>query len=834
MTSHVRIFSFQSLFFIISTALCVVFCGEAPVFSESDRLYLAENAYNDELYDIAEQHLVAFIENNPDSPQLSEAILLLGKTQYYRNQYDDASLHFAAVLSDDNDHLHDQALFYLTDIYFRLEQYADCFDYARQFLERFPQNSRSTRIAAWGGISAFYCGQYQAAKKLLNEVIASNPDSELDFAARFYNARTMIETGRFTDAVRSLQQQLEEYSASGNDAEILFRIGEALFYDASYRLAIENIDRALELDNDAVWHDRAGFFSAESYAQLGELDRAATLFEDWMRLYPDSPYRSQTALHYASVELKRGAYEHCAQLTDPLREILIDDDSRARAWYLFGLSNLRMGNIGVAENAFGEILKINPDTAMRADVYFGLGEIRLQQHQCKESILYFRQSILHAHNPAQYVQAYTAIGDAYCDAGEHENSIPQYMKAFECAETSDTADVPRILLKAGRAWLALGDYEQARQLFARIPADYPASALSDNALYNIGWAYFSESSFEQAVSVFDELIETYPDSTIIDYALFYRGYSAYAMNDMTKALDSYDRLIKLNTDSSLREKALYELGWCYFQLGQTDAAIRQFEACLLEYPRSLCAPDILFWFGSYYYNLGRYHKALTYFTRLMHSYPDAPMHLRSVFWAGRSAYLAQELDRAVEYLSKFITANPEHDLIVDALLTRAEVFVALNHYAEALKEVSTIISDYPHSYLLDSAYLLKGKIHYLLKDYAAAIEAYLKVTKSFDREFAAQAWYYIGKSHMNNADATKGLDALLRVVYQYSDQQKWFYQAAFDAGVYCQSENKLRQARKIFSRMVDAYDDPGQYGALIDQARQRLKSLGETQFMSFE
>src|SRR5574341_542798 len=66
--------------------------------SERDYLHLAEKAYQDKLYYIAQRQLEKFIQQYSNSPKMDEALLLMGKVLFFQERHDQSLLNLESLI----------------------------------------------------------------------------------------------------------------------------------------------------------------------------------------------------------------------------------------------------------------------------------------------------------------------------------------------------------------------------------------------------------------------------------------------------------------------------------------------------------------------------------------------------------------------------------------------------------------------------------------------------------------------------------------------------------------------------------------------------------------
>lgn len=223
------------------------------------------------------------------------------------------------------------------------------------------------------------------------------------------------------------QQKIELYtqcitsgkSANGPLAVLFNRRGAVFAATGSYREAVEDYNRALELapGSAQAYHDRG-----VAYQRMGEIKQA---LKD----------------HARAIEIKPGW----------------------DAPYLFtGLACKKLGRFKEAVEAFNKALAINPGFVRgyvdRGLAYQGLGDYSAAIRDCNRAL---------ALDP-KTVPAFAGLGRIYWALGAHQSAIDNYTRALKL----DPRFVP-VLINRGRAFQALGQFDRAAADFDRAVALAP-------------------------------------------------------------------------------------------------------------------------------------------------------------------------------------------------------------------------------------------------------------------------------------------------------------------------------------------------------------------------
>lgn len=149
--------------------------------------------------------------------------------------------------------------------------------------------------------------------------------------------------------------------------------------------------------------------------------------------------------------------------------------------------------------------------------------------------------------------------DLYADLDKRIAALEGKLKAAEAAGADGTATSPQAPLapadagKSGddqaaydRAFETLksGSYGDAVKVFQAFMADYPASALLDNAQYWIGEAYYVTRDYDHAAQAFRAVGERWPNSRKAPDALLKLGYTQFEQKHFTDARATLDGVVQ--------------------------------------------------------------------------------------------------------------------------------------------------------------------------------------------------------------------------------------------------------------------------------------------------
>ncbi len=210
------------------------------------------------------------------------------------------------------------------------------------------------------------------------------------------------------------------------------------------------------------------------------------------------------------------------------REVLRADPENAEAWYLFGLTSLRLNRLAEAESSYRKVVAVRPNFA---PAHSHLGVVLAIQGRLEEAVLSLEKA--RAIQPDS-ADAHNNLGMALCHLGRLD-------EARTCVEAALglAPDSPEALTGLGRVLVSLKRFDEAikslRKAIEIKPEEPVASAILGNALRALG-------RFEESLAAFDTVLKLRPNDAS---AHRNRGFVLDELRRREEALTSYDRAIRL-------------------------------------------------------------------------------------------------------------------------------------------------------------------------------------------------------------------------------------------------------------------------------------------------
>ena len=230
---------------------------------------------------------------------------------------------------------------------------------------------------------------------------------------------------------------------------------------------------------------------AESYVNLGLLDRAIPLFEKAIATSRNDP---ESYLGLGGIHLARGDLAATMRVYDRAIENRVLPD---RFYLEKGRIYFRAGDFGRAK---GSLRRAALMGAKKDLLYQSLADLAFFSADYEEAFRLYEKVLFYKPRSGM---AYNGMANIHHVEGKYAQALDLYLKALEL-----TPDDPSILNNTGAAYLETGRIEEAYRLVSKALAIYPMMA---EAHYNMGRIFELVGAREEAVRSYRNALEVNPD-----------------------------------------------------------------------------------------------------------------------------------------------------------------------------------------------------------------------------------------------------------------------------------------------------------------------------------
>ncbi|MBI3042265.1 MAG: tetratricopeptide repeat protein [Betaproteobacteria bacterium] len=301
-------------------------------------------------------------------------------------------------------------------------------------------------------------------------------------------AISAYESGAWERAATLLQPLA---AARPGDAQVHYRLGDALYQLERPQEALPPLERAVQLDaNIAEYHYKLG-------NALKDLERADEALERYRRALQLEPRHARALNNAGAILEMRGGTEEAIR---HYRQALLADGKLQPAHSNLAMLLHRLERYAEAVDAYRALLKVQPDSDV---AWCNLGNAYLGLENLDDAVRCYERAL--AVDPASAL-AFYRLGIALLHNGKYREAEAAARRAVEIAP------------KHVEGWINLGDVLQAQNRFDEALAAYQRGLDLDpkrpDLLNNIGVAHKGRQSLETAYRFFERALEASPGYTL--------------------------------------------------------------------------------------------------------------------------------------------------------------------------------------------------------------------------------------------------------------------------------------------------------------------------------
>ncbi|KAK9473741.1 glucose repression mediator protein [Dipodascopsis tothii] len=257
-----------------------------------------------------------------------------------------------------------------------------------------------------------------------------------------------------------------------------------------------------------------------------------------------------------------GSLGHCYLMMDDLQKAYtayqqalyhLRDPKEPKLWYGIGILYDRYGSLEYAEEAFTQVMEMDPKFEKANEIYFRLGIIYKQQMKHELSLQCFKYILHNPPRPLTEIDIWFQIGHVYEQRKDYKLAKEAYERVL-----IDDPNHAKVLQQLG--WL----YHQQNSSFANqdlaityLTKSLEADPQDAQSWYLLGRCYMAQQKYNKAYEAYQQAVYREGRNPTFWCSI---GVLYYQINQYRDALDAYSRAIRLNPYIS---EVWYDLGTLY-------------------------------------------------------------------------------------------------------------------------------------------------------------------------------------------------------------------------------------------------------------------------------
>ena len=732
-----------------------------PAPREERARFLVADAYNRMRdFENAIPHYRRILDQGPESPYYREALYGLGWAYHHTDAYVWAAEHFGRAFEGHSDNLAMRAAYHAGVNHALGGRHGRATELFLTVADRWPQAELAGHALYEKGMVEFAERRWQDAHDSFSRLLEEHPSSPRAGDAVRQRGYAGVALNDFDRAFGDFERAVELGAAApALQGEILFQEAWLRFRAGEYNAAAAAFLRLYEKQPTI---DKAGdalFWAAESYYQVGDLDRGLSLFKQYQRAFPGGDHAA--AAHYALgwIHFRREQYEGAIQ-------------------------------------EFGAYLRVAPaNSPYRRDARLRLGDSHYAAKRFTEAIRHYGSAATDHDDYALY-----QIGRAHHNLGNTTESARAFQTLLDAAPGSDYREEAQYAL--GYVYFQRQDYARAIKEYETFLRQYPEDPLAAKAQYGIGDAYFNSGQLTEAIHAYTDVLAKYPSGSVATDAATSIQYALAGASDTEQANRIIGAFVRAHPDSPVATELQFRQAEVKYQSGSD--ALEDFRRFVEQHPNAPQASDAHYYLGVIYQALGRSADAESSLRLVLAQPPGTPRRADAASMLGR-VFLHQGRNEEARDLYRMLQQFARGDVLLEARAKygQAQALLGLGHLSEAENLLRHATEDPRHAPIL----LGRGRLFEEQGRVSEAIDLYRKVVRQNSEDIGAEALYYLGRALLSDDEPRAAIEELSRMPQLFGAYPEHV------AGAYLVQAHAYRrleqpgEAQRLYDLVITEYGD---------------------------
>ena len=642
----------------------------------------------------------------------------LGYIEYSNGNYNSALQRFNRLRN--HPEYEEEIAFYTAQASFFDGRIQESINLSTAFIDRYPHSIHNTELYRILGNSYYRLGQPTRAIPYYERYMYV-ADQPLRGDAYFMGL-SYFETGKYSEALKMFQQSVGDSDELTQNAQL--QLGQTYLKLNQKQQAQMAFEAASRVNYNTEVRETTMF----NYALLAHetnfsvFSESITLFENFLREYPNSKYRDQVndilAETFLTTKDYRAALNAMNRINNPANRIL---EAKQMVLFQLGAQEFINGNMTDAIQNFNNSIAI--------------GNIN---SNARNSALYWR-------------------GEAYYRMGNFANATSDFRQFTQNATSAD-ANWALGWYNLGYSHFQQQQYRPAVEAFQRyvsIETDRKKSEYAD-ALNRIGDSYYFNRNFSDAERYYSQAADVNPSAA--DYSAYQRAFVLGLQHNFQGKINALDNLMSRYPNSQYFDDALYEKSRALTMLNREVEAIAVLQRLLNDFPRSPLASQGGVQLGQLYYNTGNYQQSINAYKSVISNFPGSD-DARNALISMETVYRdMNDIQSYVDYANALpgglrITTSKQDSL---TYLAAESVYMRGNR-TDAQSAMTRYLQTYPNGAYSSDAHYYLGVIADENKNKDQALSHFRRVIDAGNIRFLDNALIYTAETEYKNGNLRQAL-----------------------------------------------------------------------------
>ncbi len=755
------------------TLLVGLLSGGAPAhaFDPGNQMQFADALYARGLYDLALDEYLLISREASDFPEMDVVLYRIGEShRRLRNPQAAARFYLRVQREHPTSAYAERAAFRRAEVLLTLGRPGDALPLFEALLE---DEALAPALVApslyYYGDAARQIGRTDTASDAFASVIEQHADSP--FAAY---------------AALDLAQLLEADPARHDEVLPLLQTVNAA--PPTEAVAIEGLFR------EADWHFRQGDFES-----------AATLYDQLLRDHPDSRRAREARLQAAWSRHNIGAFAESAALASAVLEDEPEIEQAAEWWYVLANAQRQLLRADDARASYQRVKELAPDSDWARLAAYEMAVVAFRQDDFDQAIEAARQI---EPDPALRQDLYWLLAESYASVGRHDEAVQYYRRLVDAAPDGEYA--PRAMFRLGRVLQQRQDNAQAARTFRSLAEKFPDHDLAPQALMSAALSMALQDQLAEAVKDWQGLLADYPDAEMAGEARYQIALTKLQLGQSDAAREAFAEYVDQHPAGPWVADSFYRLGILWQEAADATQAEQAFRAALDAEPESQLAERIQYRLAVTLHEQEKDDEAAALLQELLDSAARDTLPLPLVEWLARYRLAASAYAEA-EAAADFLVSRADSATwrqIAYALLGKAQqgqdnLAAAILAFEASKNEDARTSEGVEARWLLGEIQLQQGD----LEQATANLEEAARLATSDDLlDVRARSYFALGRVAEKQEDARQAARYFLALALLFDDPD-FVPEAMHRAAQALEVQGRVEEQQRTLDELAERYPD---------------------------
>jgi tetratricopeptide (TPR) repeat protein len=768
--------------------------------------------------------------NYPNHPDNAEIYRIKGEVAYVANNFEDAIAYLKRYESMSPQVLR-KNLYILGISHIRTNRYNSAIPYLQRVTTEVDEMTENAYLHL--GNAFVRINDKVNARMAFEAALRTNFNNRVREEALLNYALTTYETNSaFGESISAFEQFLNEFPNSREANKVKSYLALEYMSTKNYEVAYQSIQRIAQ-PNDKILEAKQYILyqlGTEAFAQHN-FKKAVDRFTLSIQTLPAGNYAAESYYWRSESYYRLGMHDNSISDLRAFFNVpnVRNSKNYVPAHYAMGYAYFSQKRFRQAKDYFEQYtnLERNKTSDVFADALNRIGDCYFYDRDFRNAELLYARSANLSPNTGDY-----ALFQSAYVAGLQKKYTTKISRLNTLVENYPNSEyVDDALYEIGRAYIMLGNYDEALNTYRRLLALLPNTNLARNAAFEIGMIYQNQAKYSEAITAYKSVITNYP-GTVEAFTALQSLEGIYIETNDVPAYLAYVKTLDMKISGisvSHEDSISYIAAERQYMNAAYDQAISGFRM----YLRNYCAggrycTSAQYYLADSYYRTKNFAAALTEFQQLL-NIPGNQFMEEALMRSAEITYDQKNYEASLGYFERFetIAQSTERKNMARIGILRCSFY--LKNYQRTINIVNEIVAD-PKSAndILNEAKFNRAKAYIATNQSNLALEDLKKLAQDTRTAIGAESKYLLASVHYQQGSVAVAEKEILDFAQKNTPFQYWLARSfILLSDIYIAQKNDFQAKQYLLSlqRNYRVEDDiQGMINSRLDGISQREKS----------